>query len=328
MATLPTLTTYNPNLIPDKSRMTDEEFADAIHPYLNFWNETTIPEINTWNGTLEQIRQEINDKYIAVKNQAIDGGYSQAYLDTKYNPPMSRTYYVDAVNGDDTNDGSGAYPFKTLKKAIDSVPMGGYGVIILLGSEHIIDSDITVINKYIHISGSQMTGSRIIKNSCYTDNYGNATTGFMPINSILSFYGLTIQTTNWVDTSVGDSYYQGFIKRRDSYGSIVRLNSVSVLLGDTPFCRIDYNAPHGIDIQVRYRNNYGDNPQPYTITCNGANQNGKFLHIEEGTARLSISFVNIGAKIDGTDLTWSDLVAGIVKDTNGVPRNIVSNIVF
>jgi len=329
MATLPTLTAYDPNLIPNKATMTDEEFADAIHPYLNFWNGTTIPEINNWSPILEQIRQEINDKYIAVKNQAVDGGYSQAYLDTKYNPPMSRTYYVDAVNGDDVNDGSGGSPFKTIKKAIDSVPIGGYGSIRILSNEINIENDITLYNKYIYISGSSApSSSALIKNISYTDNYGNATTGFVLQNSVLEIYRCTIQTANWADSSQGDSFYQGFIKRRSSHSSVVKLSGTSVLLGDTPFARIDFNTPHGVDIQMRYRNGYGDYAQNYSISCNGANKNGVFLYIEEGTTRLSVSGISLGKKIDGSDLSWDDLVVGIVRDTDGKSRNILSNIVL
>ena len=42
---------------------------------------------------------------------------------------MSKTFYVDANGGSDNNDGSSAHPFKTIQKAVDSVPTGGFGLI-------------------------------------------------------------------------------------------------------------------------------------------------------------------------------------------------------
>ncbi|WOE69087.1 DUF1565 domain-containing protein [Hydrogenimonas thermophila] len=53
---------------------------------------------------------------------------------------MSRTFYVDAENGDDNNTGSSDSPFKTITKAINSIPVGGRGIIILL-------SDIDIANE-------------------------------------------------------------------------------------------------------------------------------------------------------------------------------------
>lgn len=40
-------------------------------------------------------------------------------------PDTSRSWYVDPVNGQDTNDGSQAKPFKTINKAIGNTPSSG-----------------------------------------------------------------------------------------------------------------------------------------------------------------------------------------------------------
>jgi len=67
----------------------------------------------------------------------------------------SRIFYIDAVNGDDNNPGTGTSdaPFKTLAKAIESIPNGGTGVITLL-SDYTIPSRIsTGNNKTILIRG-------------------------------------------------------------------------------------------------------------------------------------------------------------------------------
>ena len=53
---------------------------------------------------------------------------------TNVNSAMNKTFYVDAINGNDLNDGSQTAPFKTLKKAVDSVPAGGFAEIVLLSN--------------------------------------------------------------------------------------------------------------------------------------------------------------------------------------------------
>ncbi len=285
MATLPTLTVYNQNLIPDKSRMTDEEFADAIHPYLNFWNGTTIPELNNWNGTLEQIRQEINDKYIAVKNQAVDGGYSQTYLDTKFNPPMSRTYYVDAVNGDDTNDGSSSgSPFKTIKKAIDSVPIGGAGFITLLSD---VNVDFRTSIKYkridIHLNGfalNVLTDSISIIYGFYVE------TAFIRISGDNKAGSKIILPAPASDTS-GIGGHPALFKKGE--------------LGETFF---SVTLSYSVEVVV----------------------NSPYYYIAEADNN-TIAFSAHGSITDntGNGVGWLDLIKGVVKDANGVPRNILSN---
>ena len=59
--------------------------------------------------------------------------------------------YVDSVSGSDSNDGlNPSTPFKTIKKAIDTIPTGGFGRINLVaGQTYDIDNAIYVLNKTI-----------------------------------------------------------------------------------------------------------------------------------------------------------------------------------
>ncbi len=314
MATLPTLTACDPNLIPNKATMTDEEFADAIHPYLNFWNGTTIPEINNWSPILEQIRQEINDKYIAVKNQAIDGGYSQAYLDTKYNPPMGRTYYVDAVNGDDTNDGSSGSPFKTLKKAIDSVPVGGYGKIYLSDDKvyyieafslsYLYNKKIKIVRKS---DGTNKPEIRI-KSAVRSANYFSI---FQGIDYYVQLVAVKI-TDEISDSSLGISVWGIF--GRESNGTI----TIEFLYCDINMqnAKLVSTANDVVKLNVRFKySNCIFVPQTqisldYSATASISNHSSTF---EDG---------------NGNSLGLNDFVSGIVKDADGKPRNILSNIVL
>ena len=77
-------------------------------------------------------------------------GELQRYVDS--GGMMSRTFYVDAENGDDSNDGSSSAPFKTIKKACDSVPIGGYGEIRCKTDQTFsLSESIHLINKTIYL---------------------------------------------------------------------------------------------------------------------------------------------------------------------------------
>ena len=89
-------------------------------------------------GTKNVKERELIDIFL-LKTQGLqlDGRLDIPVLDqpikVKGQDLMSRTFYVDQVNGNDTTgDGTYAAPFKTLQKAIDSVPVGGNVAIYLL----------------------------------------------------------------------------------------------------------------------------------------------------------------------------------------------------
>ena len=64
------------------------------------------------------------------------------------------TYYVNADTGNDNNQGTVAAPFKTIKKAIDSIPVGTAGWVKLLGGTAFsIDTPIYVYNKVVVLEG-------------------------------------------------------------------------------------------------------------------------------------------------------------------------------
>ena len=341
MATLPTLTAYDPNLIPNKATMTDEEFADAIHPYLNFWNGTTIPEINNWSPILEQIRQEINDKYIAVKNQAVDGGYSQAYLDTKYNPPMSRTYYVDAVNGDDVNDGSSNSPFRTLKKAIDSVPDGGIADIWLL-SDYDLREDIKIINKNItlRLDAGYSFKTHLVVRSTYKGAYQI----HLLNNSIFHIYAKYNSKQILIDDSDKPSdwdsatdHIDGSSFFRVSRGSMLIVNTyANTFIGGviripakTCFASIGgdgawyHSSEPGFGV---FALNFSPSDSSSYMLCDGV-----LVSLSGGygiTAVISLFKTRTVRDSNNNSKAWVDVITNIVRDVDGKPRNIISNVVL
>ena len=59
---------------------------------------------------------------------------------------MEKIFYVDQINGDDSNDGSNVSPFKTLQKAIDDIPTGGLADIHIVG-DYVLTSNISIDRK-------------------------------------------------------------------------------------------------------------------------------------------------------------------------------------
>jgi len=58
MTQLPTLTAY-PNPVPNKLTMDRETFANSVHTYLNFFNDTFVPETNNLITNLNILSNEI-----------------------------------------------------------------------------------------------------------------------------------------------------------------------------------------------------------------------------------------------------------------------------
>ena len=85
-----------------------------------------------------------------------------------------RTFYVDPDEGNDNNPGTSSEPFKTLAKAIASVPIGGYGQIILSpGKTFEIESDIDFGAKQIRIQSDRSNRAILTLKPYVTNNNQN-----------------------------------------------------------------------------------------------------------------------------------------------------------
>jgi hypothetical protein len=93
---------------------------------------------------------------------------------------FGKTYYVKSTSGNDTTgDGSVTYPFKTIKKACDSIEDGGYGSIVLAeAGDYDIDADIDLYNKTVRIAISINTLLADVNFISYTDGGENSLYGF------------------------------------------------------------------------------------------------------------------------------------------------------
>ena len=238
----------------------------------------------------------------------------------------NRTFYVDAVNGDDNNPGTQDAPFKTIKKAVDSVPIGGVVTVRLVESqEYIINYDINVTNKTVLITGSTDSSKRpTLIGVQHPGRLGNSTVlyGFNISKGNLILCGLNI---NLPAPEEGKSVpcqlpQANFIRINWYHFARISLNRVTAVcekISGSSFPLIGTNTwDHGglIDISTYYFEGKSDGP---IFKFAGGFQNVVLLWMYSSMKDLN-----------GNDVPLGDRISGIVRDANGVPRNIISNVVL
>ncbi|KZL17212.1 hypothetical protein PsWM33_05412 [Pseudovibrio sp. WM33] len=118
--------------------------------------------------SLTQSLKEVVQSTTAL-TEAVQKTYSQhnAEIQKILNiaPELQRTFYVDAVNGDNSNDGSQDAPLRTLRKAADRVPRQGRGHIHLLSDYHMTEA-VYARDCYINVYGDE-TGHRRVTFGSY-----------------------------------------------------------------------------------------------------------------------------------------------------------------
>lgn len=239
-------------------------------------------------------------------------------------PAMSKIYYVNAITGDDaTGLGDKLKPFKTIAKAVNAIPYGGGGYIRLFGHEHVIDSLIFVISKNITIAVAEgETVMPILRNVCIpangadgSGNLDNSTTGFMMDSSTVVLDNLRIRTANYAKPeSTTNNVYTGLFRRYDRPLGMIHLSRCEVELGDTSLSRHTINGQTGI----------------VSLYSNKISRVGPVVKntplIETAGTPIILSAQNntlpAGAKWSG------DYLTGVVFDSNGAPRSVVSNLVL
>lgn len=246
---------------------------------------------------------------------------------------MNRTFYVDAVNGNDNNDGSQNAPFKTLQKAFDSIPFGGRGVIVLLSDIVLNEDAITGENKFIvlNLNNHKISTSVYISNSYYAiysviicsgtvlhillRDYDVFETPSIPTDipispkrALLSFHQLCV--------NAGIVFY--ISSRSGTSWAEIRDNTRLVSVWHWTNCRPSGNFITLFPHYNRILNLYGSNS--YYVDFQGA-VGGIYSEIYNNDFTGYI-------RRNGVDISVKDAIAGIIRDVNGVPRNVISNIIL
>lgn len=249
---------------------------------------------------------------------------------------MSKTFYVDQVNGSDTTgDGSQVSPFQTIDKAISSVPSGGSVEINVLG-DYIVDSDINTRrrNVYLILRGALRFTVRTTTVDSGTYAYIN---GFIINDSLLriliesNYNGKIIIEPN----NTGITNFTPFGKaafKTASYGS---LSSLKIDI----FTRVDNYHPIEIHSGYLFSFFHWDYLRFRTDISISGHYRGRNRGIVIASTALGLINLPDGAPASihlYYDGGWQNergygikpKIAGIVRDANGVPRNVISNLVL
>jgi hypothetical protein len=233
---------------------------------------------------------------------------------------MSKTLYVDTNNGSDTTgDGSESKPFRTLKKAITSMPSGS-SIVIFLSGEDTLTSDILVVNKHVIIRGGGIVTS---KYEPVTDPTRTGIYCFRLQNSVVEFIDVNITIPDLLSNEVRSfSAFSGFVCLH--FGGGVRFYYV-----DTTPNRINIHSFYlvtGSDVGFGF------------VDLNLANATPK-LRINPDKANLLLLTANTVAfqcpyrqgtikDFYGNDVDIKNLVQGVILDPIGTPINMITNIKF
>lgn len=225
-------------------------------------------------------------------------------------PNNSKTYYLNAATGADTNSGtSSSQPFRTLKAACDAVPVGGHGIIYLAAAPHVydIDADIYLRRKTIQFrsQANLTTGNRpIIRQRLSADE--NEVYGFYVQDASVSFVYCALETATPADLETVPS--DGLVRRIDMMGALVGVLFCDITLGTTSFVNRS-SGTASMWLQI-----YGS-----TITRSTAGR-GVLLNAAQQPAIFGAS-----NNVLPEGLTYSDLMAGLKTDATGRVYNVLSS---
>jgi len=262
------------------------------------------------------------------------------------NSAMYKIIYVNQQDGSDSHgDGTQNAPFKTLQKAIDSIPSGGYAIIYFTGNYTMVEDHVTINNKYIwfNFTGGKLYLKPIIRNCCGRKYKG--VTRFLINRGHISF---SFKSGANGGIEISEDYPDGW-NNAESHD-----NGVAVFGLYYGSIDIDlYNSKPDNNIVIKIPQDFylfsANGPSDWGYTShtgvlsfglsidNASGQkfilDGKLgiLNTANGTvANLSLFFDQNVQIVDSQNNTVDikSKIVGIIRDSNGVPRNVVSSIVL
>ena len=176
-----------------------DEFVRKWVEFLSAPAGTVTLEYYDRNGNLQTVSFSNRNKLV------------QDFIES-VNNAMIKNFYVEAINGNDTNDGSLNAPFKTPKKAIDSIPVGGVGVVRLLSDVELTE-DISIRRKHVVIVGEGAPRTINVRAVNVTDNNGVVVGTGIPMirllggSSSINFLRLAVNIPALSSTAQGDQWF-------------------------------------------------------------------------------------------------------------------------
>jgi len=292
-----------------------DEFVRRWVDFLTAPSGTVTVEYYDQNGNLQTAsfdnRSKVVQDFIANVNSA-----------------MQKTFYVDAVNGNDANDGSQNAPFKTLAKAIYSVPPGGHVWIRLLSDIVVSDSGkinmgdsnrVVIIDGY---NGETPDNRRTVQfkfglRSLSVGTY-NTVYGFTNLGGCV--FGLSYVNIEFIGSP--DSNYPF-----DSYAQAFDYSSHASNGFGFYFSNSKVTIPNILGVGLAKAGGAGIGTvmfNCYDSEINTAGSDSYAFYMQSSTFIYNVNQITLS----GAKTNHADIIYGIVRDANGVPRNVISNIVL
>lgn len=231
---------------------------------------------------------------------------------------MSKTFYVNTNTGSDTTgDGSQNNPFRSIRKAINSIPAGGFVNIVLIG-EDTLTSNIDIINKQVIIYGGSIVTSKYTVEDNKTGIYC-----FALSNSYLQFNDVNITIPDLLSNETKASAgYAGFVR-------LQRGGGVRFYYNDNVQNRINIHnfylvSSVGLGFGFVDLNLANATPK-LRINPNKA----KILKITTNTVAFQCPY-RAGTIKDfyGNNVDVKALIEGLIMDAKGNPINMLTNLKF
>jgi len=261
--------------------------------------DVTLPQLDE-NGNLvnvtipnrAKIKSEINN-FINDAKQKIETGFDVVY-------------FIDPQNGSDDNDGSITAPFRSFKK-IDA-PYGARISIHLLGDIE-IDSDIYLNGRDIEVIAPTEVNVTFLSKS-----YGGYESFYWLRARKVRFKGNVNLIADSNPATDNDSSTYAYLIDCDEFEFI----SGKIDLGSKRNVRLlrSYWTTSGL-LKTVFKN---------TILHFDLDLNQKIIRLD--TYRPLNLIFSASSLTLPQDYTVADMLSGIIKDANGIPRNILSNIIF
>ena len=272
-------------------------------------NADVMNELANAAQAVTALTDEVSGKVIEINNSItglnqLANSTAQVIL-SKYQDPLNVTSYL-SMNGDDTNSGAGSESaLRTFNEAVSRVKTGSTLTV------RIEDTDTPfVINKNFSINGITlivyMKAGVVLEQG---DTESGAIASIIPgNNSLLIFRDGKIRTSI---NNAAKNRDTALIKRNDVTSSKAQLFRCDIELGNHDFmaCGSTANGLHELSIGHGSASNRLD-----------GNGEGILALIDSGN--LAFSWTN-GTNSTGKSL--SELFEGVVRATDGEPKNILSN---
>jgi len=225
----------------------------------------------------------------------------------------SKTIFLDPETGDDNNEGSPDFPVKTLEKAIQLIPVGGAGLIqVRKGKVVEVNKEIEVLHKLVNIVSADSI------NADFPDYENNQNAPVIVFND----GGILVNVGSQITFG---HYYYGIviIDQKTSSEPIVKETSIihwggEKLLGHVGFAHSRIILSKGLFqiTDIRFRKTVINSP------------NYQFLDASDTLILMLNEAIPKNPDDSTSNWNWKDVIKNIVKDSNGVPMNVIANAVI